>query len=116
MQIIRNGESLEGCLARAAAVGKDKPVVLTKLVEQAREIEVDAVFSKGELIASVVGEHVEDAGVHSGDATLVIPSSHTEPGSPAQCAQRIVRIDWQGAKHLGNLQHTTSWSRMVGSV
>ena len=90
MQIITSDESLAGCLARAAAVGKDKPVVLTKLIEGAREIEVDAVFCEGELVAEVVGEHVENAGVHSGDATLVIPP-HTLDQASKSTALEIVR-------------------------
>ena len=73
MQIVHSERELGVCLRNAATASTDKPVVLTKLVEGAREVEVDSVFSKGNMIAHVVGEHVEDAGVHSGDATLVIP-------------------------------------------
>lgn len=73
MQIVRTDDELASCLANAVNASKDKPVVITQLVEGAREVEIDSVFSNGEMIAHVVAEHVEDAGVHSGDATLVIP-------------------------------------------
>ena len=54
-------------------LSKDHPVVITKYIMDAKEIDVDAVASQGELVAMAVSEHVENAGVHSGDATLVTP-------------------------------------------
>jgi carbamoyl-phosphate synthase large subunit len=57
----------------AANVSKEHPVVVTEFIEEAKEIEVDAVANKGEMIAYAISEHVEFAGVHSGDATIVFP-------------------------------------------
>ena len=60
-------------LSAAADVSPDHPVVITKFIDNAQEIDVDAVAHKGQLIVHAVSEHVENAGVHSGDATLVLP-------------------------------------------
>lgn len=73
MAVIRNERELESKLTLAADVSPDHPVVITKFIEGAKEIDVDAVGHKGELIIHAVSEHVEAAGVHSGDATLVLP-------------------------------------------
>jgi carbamoylphosphate synthase large subunit len=54
-------------------LSQEFPVVITKFVEGANEIEMDAVAKDGEVIAAAMHEHVENAGVHSGDATLVLP-------------------------------------------
>lgn len=58
---------------QATAVSRDHPVVISKFIEEAKEIDVDAVASEGQIICMAVSEHVENAGVHSGDATLVTP-------------------------------------------
>ena len=63
----------ENYLKEAAAVGKEHPVVISKFIIEAKEIDVDAVAQEGELICMAVSEHIENAGVHSGDATLVTP-------------------------------------------
>ena len=76
MRIIYNDESLEQCLNDASDISPDHPVVLTKFIEGAKEVDLDAVCSNGELVTYAVSEHVENAGVHSGDATLVLPA-HT---------------------------------------
>ncbi|KAG6273608.1 argininosuccinate lyase [Claviceps purpurea] len=73
MTVIRSQEDLKEKLEAASNVSPDHPVVITKFIEGAEEIDVDAVASKGELIVHAVSEHVEQAGVHSGDATLVLP-------------------------------------------
>jgi carbamoyl-phosphate synthase (ammonia) len=64
---------LELILDNAAAVSPEFPVVITKFLEGAREIEFDGVAAHGTVIAHAVSEHVEPAGVHSGDATLILP-------------------------------------------
>ncbi|KAF2857345.1 carbamoyl-phosphate synth [Piedraia hortae CBS 480.64] len=64
---------LQTYLSQAKQVSKDYPVVVTKYIENAKEIEMDAVARNGEVIAHVICEHVENAGVHSGDATLILP-------------------------------------------
>ncbi|KAL8631531.1 hypothetical protein Q9189_002749 [Teloschistes chrysophthalmus] len=73
MSVIRSPDELKDKLISASAVSPDYPVVITKFIEGAQEIDVDAVGSGGKLIVHAVSEHVEAAGVHSGDATLVLP-------------------------------------------
>ncbi|EPE29223.1 Glutathione synthetase ATP-binding protein [Glarea lozoyensis ATCC 20868] len=73
MTVIRSKDELKDKLEAASNVSPDHPVVITKFIEGAQEIDVDAVGSKGELIIHAISEHVEQAGVHSGDATLVLP-------------------------------------------
>ncbi|CCG81009.1 Carbamoyl-phosphate synthase arginine-specific large chain [Taphrina deformans PYCC 5710] len=73
MSVIHSEESLEDRLTNAAAVSPDHPVVITKFIQGAKEIDVDAVGNKGKLLVHAVSEHVENAGVHSGDATLILP-------------------------------------------
>lgn len=73
MNVVSNKDELEDYLRLAAKVSKQHPVVVSDFIEQAKEIEIDAVASKGDLIAYAMSEHVEFAGVHSGDATMVFP-------------------------------------------
>jgi len=73
MSVIKSRDELKDKLLSASAVSPDHPVVITKFIEGAQEIDVDAVGSGGKLIIHAVSEHVEAAGVHSGDATLVLP-------------------------------------------
>ena len=71
--MVSNHEELSHFLSLAAEVSGDHPVVVSQFIEQAKEIEIDAVASQGEVVLYAVSEHVEYAGVHSGDATLVFP-------------------------------------------
>ncbi len=73
MNVVSNREELEGFLTLAARVSKQYPVVVSEFIEQAKEIEIDAVARNGELFSYAISEHVEFAGVHSGDATMVFP-------------------------------------------
>ncbi|CAN8071122.1 unnamed protein product [Agarophyton chilense] len=73
MNVAHKAEDLEAYLTEAATVSNDSPVVISKFILEAKEIEVDAVANKGELVMHVISEHIENAGVHSGDATLVLP-------------------------------------------
>ncbi|KAM0280720.1 hypothetical protein ACHAQH_003890 [Verticillium albo-atrum] len=73
MTVIRSQVDLKEKLEAASNVSPDHPVVITKFIEGAEEIDVDGVASDGKLILHAVSEHVEQAGVHSGDATLVLP-------------------------------------------
>lgn len=79
MGVATNARECELFLNKAADVSPSHPVVVSKFFEDAKEIEADAVASEGEIIAMAVVEHVENAGVHSGDATLVIPPQRTYP-------------------------------------
>jgi len=73
MNVVYEESSLEYNLSAAASVSPLHPVVITKFIDNAQEIDVDAVAHKGKLLVHAVSEHVENAGVHSGDATLVLP-------------------------------------------
>lgn len=73
MNVAWTDDQLKACLSEAAEVSKDHPVVISDFIEGAVEIEMDGVGRDGELIAAAIHEHIENAGVHSGDATLVLP-------------------------------------------
>merc|ERR1719174_606828 len=73
MRVVDSAEALLECLEQAVAINKEHPVVISKFIEHAKEIEVDAVADNGQVINYAISEHVENAGVHSGDATLVLP-------------------------------------------
>jgi len=73
MSVAKNEESLEAYLAKAARISKEAPVVISKFLTNAKEIEVDAVAADGEVLIWAISEHIENAGVHSGDATIVLP-------------------------------------------
>jgi carbamoyl-phosphate synthase large subunit len=74
MNVVSNRNELSHFLELAAQVSKQYPVVVSEFVENAKEIEFDAVAREGEIIAYAISEHVEFAGVHSGDATIVFPA------------------------------------------
>jgi len=77
MAVARDHDELCDFLGKAAKINSDAPVVVSKFEVGAREIEIDAVSYKGELILHAISEHVENAGVHSGDATIVLPPQKT---------------------------------------
>jgi carbamoyl-phosphate synthase large subunit len=74
MNVVSNKDELEHFLNLAAKVSKQYPVVVSEFIQQAKEIEIDAVAKNGELVVYAISEHVEYAGVHSGDATMVFPA------------------------------------------
>ena len=74
MNVAWTDEQLRACLDEAAHVSKDHPVVISDFIEGAVEIEMDGVAKDGKIIAAAIHEHIENAGVHSGDATLVLPA------------------------------------------
>jgi len=77
MKVAYDEKSLLQFLKRAAAVSSDHPVVISKFIENAREIEIDGVAANGTLAIYAITEHVENAGTHSGDATVVLPPQRT---------------------------------------
>ncbi|XP_046877046.1 CAD protein isoform X1 [Hypomesus transpacificus] len=79
MNVAHQHRDLEAYLSSAVAVSKEYPVVISKFIQEAKEIDVDAVACDGLVIAIAVSEHVENAGVHSGDATLVTPPQDINP-------------------------------------
>uniref|UniRef100_A0A8C2MF30 Multifunctional protein CAD n=1 Tax=Cricetulus griseus TaxID=10029 RepID=A0A8C2MF30_CRIGR len=79
MNVAYTDGDLERFLSSAAAVSKEHPVVISKFIQEAKEIDVDAVACDGIVSAIAISEHVENAGVHSGDATLVTPPQDITP-------------------------------------
>jgi len=77
MSIALSNDELKEYLKKASKVSKEHPVVISKFITDAKEIEIDAVGKKGELYCYAISEHVENAGVHSGDATMVLPPQRT---------------------------------------
>lgn len=73
MNVVYDESTLQHFLSAATNVSPDHPVVISQFIDNAQEIDVDAVAHKGKLLVHAVSEHVENAGVHSGDATLVLP-------------------------------------------
>ena len=74
MHVVYEREELDRYLSAAAEISSDHPVVVSEFIEHAKEIEMDAVAQRGEIKVSAISEHVEFAGVHSGDATIVFPA------------------------------------------
>ncbi|KAA8576922.1 hypothetical protein EYC84_006958 [Monilinia fructicola] len=94
MTVIRSKDELKEKLEAASNVSPDHPVVITKFIEGAEEIDVDGVGSNGKLILHAVSEHVEQAGVHSGDATLVLPPAsldQTTMDRVKEIAQKVAK-------------------------
>lgn len=79
MNVVYSANDLDSYLTQAADVSQDHPVVITKYIEEAKEIEMDAIALNGNLVMHYISEHVENAGVHSGDATLVHPPQDLDP-------------------------------------
>ncbi len=73
MNIVFDKSNLDLCLKQAKTISHKYPIVITKFIENAKEIELDAVANNGKIIYDAISEHIEYAGVHSGDATLVYP-------------------------------------------
>jgi carbamoyl-phosphate synthase large subunit len=96
MNVVSNSDQLEHFLKLAVKVSKEHPVVVSEFIEQAKEIEIDAVADKGEIVAYAISEHVEFAGVHSGDATIVFPPQKLY----IETIRRIKRIAREVAKGL----------------
>jgi carbamoyl-phosphate synthase large subunit len=96
MNVVSNNSELTHYLELAAKVSKQYPVVVSEFIENAKEIEIDAVAKDGELVAYAISEHVEFAGVHSGDATMVFPAQKIY----FETARRIKRISRQIAREL----------------
>ncbi|GJN91739.1 hypothetical protein Rhopal_004762-T1 [Rhodotorula paludigena] len=92
MNVVYSGDDLDAYLNQAAAVSRDYPVVVTKYVEEAKEIEMDAVARDGKMVMHYVSEHVENAGVHSGDATLILPPQDLDPETVRRIEEATAKI------------------------
>lgn len=96
MNVCSNHEELERFLKLAADVSKKHPVVVSQFIEHAKEVEMDAVAQDGEIIAYAISEHIEFAGVHSGDATIQFPPQKLY----VETVRRIKRISREIAREL----------------
>lgn len=96
MNVCSNQEELERFLQLAANVSKKHPVVVSQFIEHAKEVEMDAVAQNGEIVAYAISEHIEFAGVHSGDATIQFPPQKLY----VETVRRIKRISREIAKEL----------------
>ena len=99
MNTVYSKDDLASYLNQAVEVSRDHPVVITKYIENAKEIEMDAVAQNGKMISHVISEHVENAGVHSGDATLILP--------PQDLAPETVRRIEEATRKIGNALNVT---------
>jgi carbamoyl-phosphate synthase/aspartate carbamoyltransferase len=99
MNTVYSEADLESYLKQAAEVSREHPVVITKYIENAKEIEMDAVAKDGVMVGHFISEHVENAGVHSGDATLILPPQDLEPTT-------IQRIE-EATRKIGNALNVT---------
>ncbi len=96
MSVALNDGELDRYLEEASRVSPEYPVVISKFIENAKEIEIDAVAKRGELFVYAICEHVENAGVHSGDATMVLPPQRTY----LETTRRMKKIARQIAQSL----------------
>jgi carbamoyl-phosphate synthase/aspartate carbamoyltransferase len=99
MNTVYSEHDLASYLNQAADVSRDHPVVITKYIESAKEIEMDAVARNGVMVGHFISEHVENAGVHSGDATLVVPPQDLDP-------ETVRRIE-EATSKIGNALNVT---------
>ncbi|PYI11826.1 bifunctional pyrimidine biosynthesis protein [Aspergillus sclerotiicarbonarius CBS 121057] len=99
MNTVYSEHDLASYLNQAAEVSREHPVVITKYIENAKEIEMDAVARNGVMVGHFISEHVENAGVHSGDATLILPPQDLDP----ETVRRIV----EATRKIGNALNVT---------
>ncbi|KAL2827533.1 hypothetical protein BDW59DRAFT_143926 [Aspergillus cavernicola] len=99
MNTVYSEHDLENYLKQAADVSREHPVVITKYIENAKEIEMDAVARNGVMVGHFISEHVENAGVHSGDATLILPPQDLDP-------ETVRRIE-EATRKIGNALNVT---------
>ncbi|MCX6245221.1 MAG: carbamoyl-phosphate synthase (glutamine-hydrolyzing) large subunit [Bacteroidetes bacterium] len=96
MNVVSNRSEMEHFLTLAANVSKEHPVVISEFIQEAKEIEIDAVAKEGEIVAYAISEHIEFAGVHSGDATIIFPPQKIY----VETIRRIKRISRDIARSL----------------
>lgn len=99
MNVVSSPDDLASYLTQATAVSRDHPVVISKYIEEAKEIEMDAIARDGKLVMHYISEHIENAGVHSGDATLVLPPQDLDP-------ETIRKIE-DATRKIGNALNVT---------
>lgn len=92
MNTVYSQDDLANFLNQATEVSRDYPVVITKYIENAKEIEMDAVAKNGVMVGHFISEHVENAGVHSGDATLILPPQDLDPETVRRIEEATAKI------------------------
>ncbi|KAF8621942.1 hypothetical protein AX15_007377 [Amanita polypyramis BW_CC] len=92
MNVVFTSDDLLTYLTEATAVSREHPVVISKYIEQAKEIEMDAVAKDGKMVMHYISEHVENAGVHSGDATLIHPPQDLDPQTVRRIEEATMKI------------------------
>ena len=94
MNVVYSRDDLDAYLSLAANVSREHPVVVSKYIEEAKEIEMDAVARDGKMVMHYVSEHVENAGVHSGDATLILPPQDLDPETVRRIEEATQKIGY----------------------
>lgn len=94
MNVVYSRDDLDAYLSMAANVSREHPVVVSKYIEEAKEIEMDAVARNGKMVMHYVSEHVENAGVHSGDATLILPPQDLDPETVRRIEEATQKIGY----------------------
>lgn len=92
MTVVYTDNELDKYLGNAKEISPDYPVVVSKFIDNAKEIEVDAVAQNGKVVILAISEHIENAGVHSGDATLVLPAQDLTPDTIERIKQIVFNI------------------------
>lgn len=92
MNTVYSRDDLANYLQQAVEVSREYPVVISKYIENAKEIEMDAVAKDGKMLMHVISEHVENAGVHSGDATLIVPPQDLDPETVRRITKATAKI------------------------
>ncbi|KAF8959105.1 hypothetical protein BDZ97DRAFT_2045785 [Flammula alnicola] len=92
MNVVSTSDDLSNYLTQAVEVSRDHPVVISKYIEQAKKIEMDAIAKDGKMVMHYISEHVENAGVHSGDATLIHPPQDLDPQTVKQIEEATAKI------------------------
>jgi len=111
MEIVYDEESLKGFIEKATAITPNHPVLIDKFLDDATEIDVDALFDGNELYLAGVMEHIEEAGVHSGDSACVLPSTSLDKNAIAEIRSATEKIAKDiGVRGLINIQFAVSGS------
>lgn len=92
MNTVYSEKDLKAYLEAAAVISPDHPVVISKFITNAKELEIDGVADKGEVVIEVISEHIENAGIHSGDATIVIPPQRLYMETIRRCKKITKKI------------------------
>ncbi len=113
MEIVYDDQSLAGFIARATDITPDHPVLVDRFLDSAIEIDVDALFDGDELFLGGVMEHIEEAGIHSGDSACVLPSMTVSPDSLSEIKQATLKIArGVGVRGLINIQFAIADSKL----